>query len=677
MNALGKPSEIILLSQKERAIPIVPQGTGEGAKESLHDSITSEKLPLSWEDAKKNINQAREQLGQQRVKLSLAQWESLSSVLQKGFQKGQLRRYINEMWSRTPEESAALKLHYAGRAKMAYFIATKVWAYKLPPEALDRLNKEDQEALEPKKTTAPESDRALTIYVRKDALEWFELRMDSLAKEHRVHLSMKNNRLTIRAPKERLESAQSAIKEVLGSTTVSLIKQESWLSLLPPDFVQQDKAYSLTGNATTHLREKYGILVKRETEADLKRKSKIRFSVSHLAHQKDLLPLVRRELRKLALSTVPSGIPYTPLYARIDTSKLVLGPAYTTNDLYYHRTKQLCRLHDADPTPRSASSTGFEDIARKAVGSTFGSKPQPPEIGTIDDTDITLEYTASFGQALFWLKKSDAPFDLVKGDAKPFFTTEPVLISQLLAHPKFQTSEPKRTSPTIYRLRLVPDDPDSNAPSFEIQLKSTDRPATAPQKMTIMSADAIVDELSRIVPRPNKALDIKFTRRSKLSLFSAERPTNAVYSALCQQIRDYLAAFPNQPPPFLGLRIPSKLCQTVKKKKAKIPADAKVDAGKDMGGPRVYYVLESMETLDVDSRLVAAPSKGSLRFHLNHVVARAEESSSDKQELSLRHVMPATETLPFKDFFKSAIDIADKVDTLGRQLRHRLEGNKV
>ncbi|RMZ76209.1 hypothetical protein DV738_g5038, partial [Chaetothyriales sp. CBS 135597] len=129
MNALGKPSEVLLLSPRDRKIPIVPKEQDAEPKESFYETLASETQPSTWEQVKENISQARHQIQPQQGALSPDVWAALKKTLLAGFTQKQLRRYFEEHKTADTRLPALPKM--AGKDGVIKAIAKHVWRYDL------------------------------------------------------------------------------------------------------------------------------------------------------------------------------------------------------------------------------------------------------------------------------------------------------------------------------------------------------------------------------------------------------------------------------------------------------------------------------------------------------------------------------------------------------------------
>jgi hypothetical protein len=719
MNALGKPSEIIMLAQRNREIPVVPNESEQEIKESLHDSITSEKQPLSWEQTKANISQAREELGQQRGELTVDQWVSLSNTLVKGFRAPQLRRYVNEGWSRTPAEIAALKLHLVNREHAARLIATKVWAYQLPAGASANLSKRSDETKDPQQKPIQ-----FKVYVQKAIIPFLQLRLHDLRKEYGVDMKIKGHDFLIRGVKDKVSVARNAITVLVKSLVCTVLSGHLWLGRMKYSDWSNERMTALTA----YLRLQHGVIVN-GVKRDKKKQAVFQFKVWHTKDDTESLARVRQALR-MAIVSAGRSIQESTLLLEPDVTqqpKLIIVPCHTASPLPWDGVNHHYRLYDAStgdkrgssrqPTKRSTSAV-MKAVQNALSGTPISATNESPP------TDLYTEYSASFGQALFGAMspESTAFRTAVLRGAHPTFSTGSALVPQLFSDPKFQrpanslmSHDGKYRPQTLVRIKLSPNEVNSTGPTFEIYLRGSDPSAGLAQHLEIVRVSSIVDEKTHLVPRPNRAVDVKFTKQTKLD-FELEASTDLSQKALLDGLKEYIRGVQSQPALFTTLQIPPSLHRSKPTKRA----DAKegvdenaesviiedADASKSTqnvmegaateahDGTAVEYVLASMETLDIDARLVPSTSISTSSdppLTLEHITSQGGQLSSDNQELVLRqkhrhkHQQASGEKreqvsgdgdkdeFEFDVFFKKSVDVADRIDGLGRQLRHRLE----
>jgi len=677
-DALGKPSEILILSQRDRDIPIVPTETEQEAKESLHDSITSEKAPLSWEQIKANINQTREQLGQQRGQLTLAQWTYLQSTLHEGFRNTQLRRYMNETWSRRPAESAALKLATKKRSQLVQLIATKVWGYELPEGVAVVV-----ESAEKGGKSMPAKPLKLSFKVREAIIPSLQLRTQSLAQEFRVKIGLKDAKVSIDGVKDNVVQGSKAVRAFTKSLICTTIGGDPWLvqfGALPYSSIVKDLIESM--------RSRYRLHIQVEDPVD-KKQQKLAVKVWHSRDDQEALLRIRHTLR---MAVAPSARKSPSWLALSDAEvtghrRLIRVPCHTNAALPADGVSQHHRLHLAAAAARKQSSTqktiGSPESVLKAAKEAILAKLSTDAVEATAN-NARVEYSASFGQALFGYMPPErvafAEYGKQPHAGYPIFTSEPVLVPQILSHPKFQDTA--RSSLTIpldqkshlfVRVRLSPDQLKSKWPSLEIFLRGSNPSAGLIQPLEVARVLAITEEKTFLIPLPNRAVDIQLARSIKREIFNAQDQSDGQPHPMLKAITEYVGDGKTAPSLFTTLPIPKSLFGTKPINNQKTAAGVVEEKFES-----VKYVQDSMEILDVDTRLAPPASGSPQRFTLEHITSQGGQLSPDRQELVLRHV-PNLESLSSANadlelFFRSALDVADRIDGLGRQLRHRMEG---
>ena len=675
MNALGKPSEILILSQRDREIPVVPTETDQETQETVHDSITSEKQPISWEQIKANINQARKQVGQQRGQLTLAQWNDLQTVLHGGFTNSQLKRYMNETWSRTPSESAALKLGDKKRAHIVQLIATKVWGYELPDAVVASLPKPEENS---KRASAEAKTVTLKSKVREALVPSLQLRIRGWTQKFGVQISLQQAKISIKGIKANVAEASKSIRKYRGSLICSRISNDPWMAR----FGHSPWAEMADGLVET-LRSKYRLHVQVERQV-VKGKRKLRFSVWHPSEDGEKMLQIRHALRTAVAPSARTSPPWMALYvpAASGNAKLIRVPCHAKTALPQDGMSQHYRLYAAKSSDKKsqvdAKVAQSADKASTAVEQVL--LPAAPAALSEDSmAKVYSEYSASFGLALFGHKPEERAAFLEAPKKPhvgyPIFMSEPVLVPQLLSHPRFQNTANTSISVAVdasprslLRMSLSPNHLTTWWPRFELLLRGPDPAAESTESLAVAQVTAVFEEISYLVPRPDQAVDIKFARLTKCQLFDIQSPTTLQYPAIVEALREYIGDGKSQLSLFTKLTLPPNFAQ-LKADEAK-----KTKLGKSTAHS-VEYVLDSMEVVDVDARLAPALSTSpERRYPVEHITCHGRQVGSDGQELVLRHVQTGTEQVDLKHFVKTAVDVGDRIDALGRQVRHRMEG---
>ncbi len=677
-DALGKPSEILILSQRDRDIPLVPTEAEQETKESLHESITSERQPLRWEQIKTNINQTREQLGQQRGQLTLAQWSYLQSTLHEGFRNTQLRRYMNETWSRSPAESAALKLATKKRSQLVQLIATKVWGYELP-EGVSVATENPAKEQKPK----PARLLKLNFKVRETIVPSLQLRKQSLAQEHRIKFGLKDAKVTIEGDKDDVVQAGRAVRAFMKSIICTTIGYDPWLTLFGglswPNMLD-DLVRSLS--------TKYMLHIQAETSRD-KKQQKVAVKVWHPRDDHGVLSQIRHTLR-MAVALSARKSPSWMALSEADVTghpTLIRVPCYTNAAVPVDGMSQHYRFHLAKSTEKKQSPAhtifkSSESVLEAANKALFFELPA--NSGRQTANKAYVEYSASFGQAVFGYMPVERVAFTEYGKQPhagyPIFTSEPMLVPQLFSHPKFQDMAkssfaltPVQESQLLVRARLSPNHLKSRWPGLEVLLRGSHLSAGLLQPLEVAQVLAIIEDKTFIIPRPNRAVDVQLSRTIKHELLNGRTPSENPHAPTLKAIREYFGDGKALPSLFADIPIARGLLHTKSVKGLK-SSDGVVREKHDS----VEYVQVSMEILDVDTRLAPPASGSAKRYPLEHLTSQAGQLNPDRQELVLQHSQnPASHSSAESDlehFFRSALDVADRIDSLGRQLRHRMEG---
>ena len=677
-DALGKPSDILILPQRDRNIPLAPAEDEQEAKESLHQIISSEKAPLSWEQIKDNINQTREQVGQQRGQLSLEKWNHLRSTLHDGFRNTQLRRYMNETWSRSPAESAAVRLAAKKRSQLVQLIATKVWGYELP----DGVSVVDDSPEKERESKAVKPAK-LVFKIRQAVAPSLQLHIQRLCQEFHVRISLKDAKVSVEGTKVNVVPAGKAIRNFAKSLTCTTIGGDPWLNrfgTMPWSNSLKDLIASLRSKHNLHILTENSVVGKQQ---------KVAVKVWHLQDDQDVVSRVRHSLRM----AVPPSARRSPSWKALSEAeltgsrKLIRVPSRTAAASPVDGTSQYYRLHLADSKDERSSSPqtiiSSSESVLKAANQVLLTKLSRT-IGKNTKNKARIEYSASFGQALFGYISSEHVDFTDAGKQSPaerlVFTSEPVLVPQLFSHPKLQDAanssighDSLTESQLLVHLRLSPNQLESKWPKLEILLRGVNSSVGLPQALEVVRVFAIIEEKTFVIPRPNRAMDVQLSRTIKRELFDVQLPSERSHPLTLESISKYIGDGKVLPSLFADLVMSRNLLHT---KSFKVH-----DSGKEAVEETyesVNYVQESLEILDIDTRLAPPASGSAKRYSLEHITSQAGSHTPDRQELVLRHAPDLKSTAPaeaeLEQFFSSALDVADRIDGLGRQLRHRMEG---
>lgn len=677
-DALGKPSEILILPQRDRDIPVVPTGVEQEAKESLHQTIASEKQPLSWEQIKSNINQIREHVGQQRGQLTATQWGHLQSTLHEGFRNTQLRRYMNETWSRSPAESAALKLATKKRSQLVQLIATKVWSYELPEGISLVVDSPEEE-----RKSKPAKPAKLIFKVRQAVVPSLQLRIQRLCQEFHVRISLKDTKVSIEGAKENVVQAGKAVRAFAKSLICTTIEGDLWLNrfgTLPWSNMLKDLVESLRSIHRLHIQTENSVNEKQQ---------KVAVKVWHSRDDQEIVSQIRHALR---MAVAPSARK-SPLWRALSEAglagsrKLIRIPCRTTAALPLDGTSQYYRVYLAESKEQKLSSAQTmicsSESVLKAANQVLLAR-LPTTVGQKTANKTHVEYSASFGQALFGYMSSERVDFTAAGKqslaGRPVFTSEPILIPQLFSHPKLQDAAKSsiahasiQESQVLVHLRLSPNQMESRWPRLEILLRGANFSAGLLQALEIVRVFAIIEEKTFIIPRPNRAVDVQLGRTIKRELFDVQMPSEILHPLTLESISEYIGDGKALPSLFVDLIVSRGLLHT---KSCKVH-DSNREAVEETY-ESVKYVQESLEILDVDTRLAPPASGSAKRYPLEHITSQGGPHTPDRQELVLRHApdlkSAASAEAELEQFFNSALDVADRLDGLGRQLRHRMEG---
>ncbi|KPI38920.1 Nitrilase [Cyphellophora attinorum] len=122
VESLGKPSEIIVLSQKDRRIP-GSIGGDDAPQQSLAEVLEEAKTPAPWAQVKEHIDGLRPTFGNDQRPLTDSEWRALRYSIRLGFSTAQLHRYIRESGSR-------VQAHLPKTKVTDFIIGRGVWGYR-------------------------------------------------------------------------------------------------------------------------------------------------------------------------------------------------------------------------------------------------------------------------------------------------------------------------------------------------------------------------------------------------------------------------------------------------------------------------------------------------------------------------------------------------------------------
>jgi hypothetical protein len=645
VDVLGKPSEIILLNQKDRAIPIVPTDSEATVGGSLHDSLVSEKQPLSWEQIKENIEHVHASLGQPRGSLTAPQWISLKSSLVNGFTRAQLKRYSFEA-----KLIGKFRIS-AGKEWFIRLLATKLWGYEIPKD--DPADASKSNAIQRNDEI---STRSLTINtIRKPAIETYAR---TLRHYQNLDFTFKTRQVAVKGPLTDVNNAISDLKTYAKCVKQVPISTKSYLGN-----IVTWSAHSLELLAE-YLTAKYLVYVSIK-----KTKKEVIIILWEGPDQGPRVQEICRELRSIAafsLSTTPWAI-LGPTRGTIPT-KLSLGSAHPAESLPWNNFGPLGRLFDAVPSQKSSGKGGGDprSLPRKLATRALDMP------SAVNEQGVEVEFTARYGQALFSTdsRLGHAQFSrevLENRSPHQIFTSSPALVPQLFANAKFRDPASSAfdeiySHGTLARMKLVPQAQDSDHPTIELLMVGSDPSAGLQQPFERAQATLILKEKKFLVARPGRAMDIELTAQTRLTISDDPQSSG---SELLAALNTYM----------IGQRsLPALTTLPISKGWAMAVAN---DAPKAVTGQStdVPYVLDSFHTLQTDARLAPLKADTGLRFPLEHIYFKGQEQGHHNEELVLRGSQ-VREGFKFSRFFDTAVDVADRLDDMGRQLKSRLEGIK-
>jgi hypothetical protein len=699
-----------MLSQRERTIPTVPENEDEGAKESLHDSISSESKTPSWDQVKDNIRKAKEQLEQEEGQLSLQRSKTTQNTLVKGFSRSQLQRYINET-SEPPPESGTDKARSKSKSKsqLAHIIVTKLWSYHYPGGTTERL-KQEGEVLKKKvqkvRTSKIAVGRAKTIM----PLLRNHIKAMSIASGARMRIE--NNEIHATGTQHQINSAKGAIQNTAKTIKTRVISNDSWL----PRFLTTAWTTELDGLLSS-LSSEYGIHIFATRLPRGKPAKTVHFTVVYPEDKSSRFDLVKQALR-LALSTTTSLTSRRSITtisssnSAWDTLSATPWPSQSLQKLSLvalpnpvgeepSQTRQFGRLYDSSSPKMKLSSRSNTDWAVKKTIQRVEKSLMKFEPLATSNFEVKTEFSACYGQAVF---RMNDPGTFVAPqterstlDKYGTFLSQAPLIPQLFSSSKFQASHTFADIPArlLIRTTLIPTNISSGAPDLEIDLVGNDVSAGLEQTLRVVRVVAVHDRRNFLIVRARQATDVQFTRRTIIPLLDDKLETEKRPEVMLASLEHHFAQSYHRDLPFLNINIAQGLVKprlrdvktknkTDKKKEeedeqeeekkgvtdsASEATEALQPAGSEF--KNMEYVKASVEILDVEKQSMSSTSPNPLSLESSSFTDTG--TNRVRQELVLRQIISGSKPADFSSFSTSAFDIAHRIDVLGNQLRHRME----
>ncbi|RMZ87252.1 hypothetical protein DV736_g5526, partial [Chaetothyriales sp. CBS 134916] len=509
MNALGKPSEVLLLSPRDRKIPVVPTEQDAEPKESFYETLASETQPSTWEQVKENISQARHQIQPQQGVLAPDAWAELKKTLVAGFTQKQLRRYLEE--HKTSDTRLPHLPKMAGKDGIIKAIAKHVWRCDLP-------------AAQPRSaahTTAPVADKVYLLsrysQVRQIALARAPVdNVLSLASKSGVSIEFGERHTTITGPSDQA----SEIRDLIQQQIAVMKNVQRYI----PDTVSANRAAALVDT----LAQKHGLFASLTPRAgSLELNMVCTPSYEDAAHRlyHELCLAVHRHNDELVFRSNLTAdqelvwcLDYTPCLSHmLPLSKRLYRPHPRT----ISKPAELGRL--------TLRETAIPYLAIRAR-----------------DPGIQIECTAEFGRGLFDnVKGPGAILSKQKLESSyphcAFLPTMPVLQQFISGGHLDKEGATARNSDAIMTLSFSPLWPHQGRQAIHVDLiaPNNQHQSSAEQSLPRIHRIRVVEaQRSLCLLRPESVVDIKLSCRHWREVYSAESPTE---SALFHSVSSLLS----------------------------------------------------------------------------------------------------------------------------------------
>ena len=710
VDALGTPSEVLLLPTRDRQIPAVPQEEDISPKEHVYASLSSEKEPVQWEHVKENISNVRSRIETDRTSVKAEEWSKLVDGLKQGFSQAQLRQYLQESPSISKSRSRVFdyKKQFP-KGLIAALIIKEAWGYKSshtssPSEDNNRHDPEIEVTLPMKNEQTLSTMQRDPTNALKEIQQTLGITISSSVKEDQWFL-------TLKGPQRRVKQARLAVLTLHKNVKSTLLTLKNCLRHLR----QQGSPDAIKALVRT-LSTKYGVeIVLLKNSLRVMATKQNRAAIEHI--KRDLL---------LALDFSHKRAAWRALASRPD--QLVLVPTHTTSSGPWPRAKYNWR-RCLEPTPgfaRSDSSRKHEEFnALRAkvlhgLQDALGHTTSPASVAN----GRRVTHSATFGSVLFH-QAQDEQLALLKAQSSPrsrFSATVP-LVPQLLSHQKMQLRPEQsqeaggHTKGQQVRLLLRPAAPENFAPDIEVDV-SLPNNASASESVVIRSVSIAHDKTEFYALLPCSVVDVKFARELRRDIFRldsgfrvSEGGTQILRSLevylkdvsltklqkgdvgcfltlpMAVDLRTSSEEIVDQPRKFGHKKQKEKPTPVQERAPETDLAAESAESDSESPGtavgsgpvPQEEYVLASCEMIDVDSRMMPQAS-GKSRWRLDHTTYHGGKLGPDSQQLQLRATQKSlddeSEQSTLASLFDTALNVANRLDDAGRQLKHRISNMK-
>jgi Mitochondrial inner-membrane-bound regulator len=661
VSSLGRPAEVLLLSERERPIPKAP-AEPEKLREGdvLPLAWNTENLSLSSEQVTKNIEQIRDQASKDLEGDQGVQRTQVRKKLQMGFSASQLQNYIEQKqgdaakpWRKRPYSKG---FHYSVKAQMAWYIFKHIWGIQ------------GQEATETAETV--EADTSKEIQMPPDMLEALlstdNATLRQISVGHNVQIDFfrpsirKPAQIIISGTSKAVEAAREALQKLRGNVRKQSIEVGD----------RQKIEYGVDeASLLAEIRQRYGVHVK-------SMKSGI-----HVYYHVDKPPdaaAIRRHL--LLAQRQPPQESHSTIWPDTKSESLVKIHLGLSADMSHEAMGRSMRLIAPEGQVRSPSVVQMSKDQKSSFSKVYNSTREAVTLNQKQKKLVAAqpgtrnEIRAFFGQAL--INDGDSgQISAISPNMKLSFTTQIPLLAQFLVKRKLwkatetqplpsagSVDNPDQCSANNTRLLYVPEfiyqlvlspgrSPPSHLPRLKIQLGGANVTLGLNQQLQVKNISAMLAEKTSYLLLPTQAVDVRFERQLVREIYRESVQSDARHQVLLSQLAKYFNTAGALPKPkfasFVSLSIPNDLRTNAHSKNN----NQNVDLGHE-------YILESAEALDIASYRPPFNSK----LCLEHVVFMEDDRGDGRQMLQLAEQSmisaPSQHKTTFASFFNSAYEIA-------------------
>jgi hypothetical protein len=677
MKALGQPSEVLLLSPRDRKIPVVPTDASEEPAESFYESLTSENQPPTWAQVKSNISQARQQIKVQRGPLDSATWLQLLNIIQKGFTQSQLRRYFIEETS--PDGKFAL-LTYKSKDYLIKTIAKKIWKYELPAN-LDKSAGDTDTQLPEKVMSIPRglnSDQRIAL-LRSPVGHFRNLQ------NVKLHLSKNRNFLT--APREQAAEALALVKaEISGlhSATTLLDGHKPSPETKAGQAISTDEEHGLV--LIESLAQKYGV------SAQLKKPNwnRNQIRVTTTAGNASSADRVFHEFQ----SSLHRGSERSHSMSNI-TSKQnsSLVPQYVSElSQSYPYPENVFRAYSL-PSQKETELVKARQISQKLLSASSALESSEAKF-------TNFEHVAEFGMALFdsdgsaatASKKEQTPKEEALWPHSQFVHNVPLLPQVLGRYSSKKVSDVSQH--VSARLSFIPLEASTSGMSLEVQLVGQELYLGLAQDLEVARMSWTRERSRLNLLCPTSPVDIGLSAHRTTDLLQSDTAqAKALQAAVASYVESLGQSPQGQPqssvekvpcpyfPLFLDVKAPST-------ETSPEPGDQKIDASEDppkkkprpkqakkttSEPPARKYYLADLSIVSTQSYQLGKPGSP---LTLDHTTYIAQNPNANPYDPEQKYTMPS----PFRDrqvlSIRDRWPIADDSDMDKKQAKVSKEAHK-